>query len=92
MSGECLCGAYARPNELKEIELWFPETGKWLRDLERRVRAAGFPWGWDESPPKWWSAMKKAKKYGQSDAFKEEQDSEIQMLCTSCQFKQERAV
>lgn len=89
MSGECLCGAYARPNELKQIEMFFPETGAYLRDLERRVKAAGFPWGWDEAPPKWWGKMKSAQKVGQMDAFEEERAGEIQMLCTSCQFKQE---
>jgi 3'-phosphoadenosine 5'-phosphosulfate sulfotransferase (PAPS reductase)/FAD synthetase len=91
MSGECLCGAFARPNELKEIELWFPETGQYLRDLERRVKAAGFPWGWDEAPPSWWSKMQASKKAGQADAFEQERDDEIQMLCTTCQFKHENA-
>lgn len=91
MSGECLCGAYARPNELKQIEAFFPEMGNYLRNLEKRVRAAGFPWGWDEAPPAWWSKMKAAEKFGQSDAFVDELDSEIQMLCTTCQFKHENA-
>ena len=44
-SGECLCGAFAKPNELREIEYWYPEVGKRIRDLEAKVRAAGFPWG-----------------------------------------------
>jgi 3'-phosphoadenosine 5'-phosphosulfate sulfotransferase (PAPS reductase)/FAD synthetase len=89
MSGECLCGAYARPGELKEIETFFPVTGKRLRDLEAKVRAAGFPWGWDEQPPAWWGKRQAAKKSGQSDAFDAEAESEIQMLCTSCQFRHE---
>lgn len=41
MSGECLCGAYAHPNELREIEMWFPETAKRIHDLETRVHRAG---------------------------------------------------
>jgi 3'-phosphoadenosine 5'-phosphosulfate sulfotransferase (PAPS reductase)/FAD synthetase len=89
MSGECLCGAYARKGELAQIEAFFPEMGAYLRDLERRVRANGFPWGWDESPPKWWSDMKLAEKFGQADAFEDERDDEIQMLCSSCEFKKE---
>jgi 3'-phosphoadenosine 5'-phosphosulfate sulfotransferase (PAPS reductase)/FAD synthetase len=89
MSGECLCGAYAKPNELKEIETWFPAVGKRLRDLEQKVRAAGFPWGWDEQPPAWWGKRKQAEKAGQVDAFQEEAEAEIQMLCTSCQYKYE---
>lgn len=90
MSGECLCGAFAKPNELKEIEFFFPETGKRLRDLERRVNQAGFPWGWDERPPAWWDAMRHAEKAGQADAFDQERADEIEALCTSCQFRQEQ--
>jgi len=89
MSGECLCGAFARKGELNEIETFFPDTGKRLRDLEKRVAAAGFPWGWDEAPPPWWGKMKNAEKAGQADAFEDERDSEIQMLCTSCQFRKD---
>lgn len=80
MSGECLCGAYAKRNELKEIELWFPETGKRLRELEKRVKAAGFPWGWDEKPPPRWAYLLRAKKAGQQEMF-----------CTSCEFRAEAA-
>lgn len=80
MSGECLCGAYARPNELKEIEFFFPETGRYLRDLEQRVRAKGFPWGWDEKPPRRWGYLIRAKKAGQQEMF-----------CTSCEFRAEAA-
>lgn len=91
MSGECLCGAYARPGELSQIEAFFPRTGQYLRDLGDRARVNGFPWAWDEAPPRWWSRMKLAQKFGQSDAFDAERDSEIQMLCSSCQFKHEAA-
>jgi 3'-phosphoadenosine 5'-phosphosulfate sulfotransferase (PAPS reductase)/FAD synthetase len=41
MSGECLCGAYAKPDELKEIGFWFPEVEARIRALEARVKAAG---------------------------------------------------
>lgn len=52
MSGECLCGAFAKANELEEIEVWFPEVAVHIRALENEVRATGkFPpklcqWGW----------------------------------------------
>lgn len=82
MSGECLCGAFAAPGELKEIELWFPETGKRIREIAAKVTAAGFPWGWGEKPPKGWIAKRQAEKAGQTDAFP--------MLCTTCEFKQEQ--
>jgi 3'-phosphoadenosine 5'-phosphosulfate sulfotransferase (PAPS reductase)/FAD synthetase len=47
-SGECLCGAFAKPGELEEIEFWFPEVGKQIRDLEKEAERAGKPyckWG-----------------------------------------------
>lgn len=91
MSGECLCGAFAKKNELREIEFWYPDVGKRIRNLEDRVRANGFPWGWEESPPQWWSDRKKAERAGQVDAFEEEAKSEIEMLCQSCHYKQELA-
>lgn len=40
-SGECLCGAFAAPGEIADLELWFPEVAAELHDLERRVEAAG---------------------------------------------------
>lgn len=90
MSGECLCGAFAKPNELKEIEFWYPDVAKRIKDLEVRVREAGFPWGWEEGPPKWWTEKNKAEKAGQLDAFQDEMDSEIEMLCQSCHAKHDR--
>lgn len=41
MSGECLCGAFARPDEMQDLETWFPETAAYLHELERRAEAAG---------------------------------------------------
>ena len=35
MSGECLCGAFAKQNELDEVEYWFPEDVQQIRELER---------------------------------------------------------
>lgn len=51
MSGECLCGAFAHKDELAEIEMFFPEVVREIRELEGRVRLAGHPehkckWGW----------------------------------------------
>lgn len=53
MSGECLCGAFARPGEIEEIEQWFPKHAEWLHELEEKVRArglAGCVWG--KRPPR----------------------------------------
>ena len=84
-SGECLCGAFAHPGELAEIEMWFPKTAAHIRRIEERVRAAGFPWGWEEKTlPAWWTDRKKAAAAGQEDAFEDEAVAEIEHLCTGC--------
>lgn len=52
MSGECLCGAFAKPGELEEIEFFYPHAAKPLRDLQREVEAAGLvACKWGQRPP-----------------------------------------
>jgi 3'-phosphoadenosine 5'-phosphosulfate sulfotransferase (PAPS reductase)/FAD synthetase len=55
-SGECLCGALARPEELDEIALWYPAIAKRLRGLERACYEKHLPFAWGskrvEFPPK----------------------------------------
>jgi 3'-phosphoadenosine 5'-phosphosulfate sulfotransferase (PAPS reductase)/FAD synthetase len=53
MSGECLCGAFARPGEISEIEMWFPEHAAWLHSLEEKVAAKGLRGCvWGQRPPR----------------------------------------
>jgi 3'-phosphoadenosine 5'-phosphosulfate sulfotransferase (PAPS reductase)/FAD synthetase len=81
MSGECLCGAYAQPRELQQIEFFYPEVGARIRALEEEVKSK-FPWGWDEKPPTWWAEKIKAERledYGQINLFNP--------LCTSCNLR-----
>lgn len=76
-SGECLCGAYARPGELEELGLW-PETRPQydeIKALQAEVIANGFPWGWEDAPPKWYQE----KKHGQRFMLGYDQH-----LCWSC--------
>jgi len=40
-SGECLCGAMAKPSELPDIVSWFPEAGKEIRSYEQLARDHG---------------------------------------------------
>ena len=54
-SGECLCGAFAKHGELAELETWFPEVAAEIRAIEVEARAAGFPWGWEDAPPEWFT-------------------------------------
>lgn len=39
MSGECLCGAFAKPGELDEIAFFYPDVAERIRRLERHVAA-----------------------------------------------------
>lgn len=54
MSGECLCGCYAKQNELDEISAWFPYIGERYAALEKKVsKIPGIDpkvcrWGWGQ--------------------------------------------
>lgn len=37
-SGECLCGAFTRKGEFREIEMWFPGTAARIKELEAEVQ------------------------------------------------------
>lgn len=52
MSGECLCGAFAKPGELAILRHTCPASAARIERLQDEVRAAGFPWGWEEAPPR----------------------------------------
>jgi len=52
-SGECLCGAFAKPGELKELGMWDltrPAHDRIVR-LQEQVQAA-HAWGWEGRPPR----------------------------------------
>ncbi|MFE4969984.1 hypothetical protein [Streptomyces sp. NPDC056660] len=52
MSGECLCGAFAKPNELDEIEFFYPHATKPHRELEREAESIGLTaCKWGQRPP-----------------------------------------
>lgn len=42
-SGECLCGAFAKPGEFEELALFFPEYAAYIKSLKC---AKGRQWGW----------------------------------------------
>ena len=54
ISGDCLCGAYAREGEREALEFHYPVLGKYLRELGEAVKAK-FPkrweWGWGWKKP-----------------------------------------
>ena len=41
MSGECLCGAFAKPGELDEVRTWFPGTAAEIDALAEEAAALG---------------------------------------------------
>jgi 3'-phosphoadenosine 5'-phosphosulfate sulfotransferase (PAPS reductase)/FAD synthetase len=52
MSGECLCGCFARPGELDEIEFFYGDDARRIRALEEKVAAAGIAaCQWGQRPP-----------------------------------------
>lgn len=51
MSGECICGAFAKHEEMIEIEMHFPETAAEIHALEREAEAAGVHCKWGTRPP-----------------------------------------
>lgn len=64
-SGECLCGAFAQRGELDELKQWPMTRAAYDRisELQLRVRGAGFPWGWEESPPEWWTEKQRGQMF-----------------------------
>lgn len=52
-SGECYCGAFAKPDELEDTTaLGFPAVEREIRRLERKLRSDGHPaCRWGERPP-----------------------------------------
>lgn len=79
MSGECLCGAFAKPGEIKEIEGWFPEVAARIHSLEAEVDAAGLRGCvWGQRPPRVHRDQMKMDFGASWD------DAPTGMLCTTC--------
>lgn len=51
-SGECLCGAFAKPGEMKVIEQHYPEIALKIHALEVEAKFAGKHCVWGTRPPK----------------------------------------
>lgn len=76
MSGECLCGAFASPGELAEIEIVDPAAYFEIKALQQEVAAAGKHAVWGTRPP----GTRSPKKPPKSGA-----------MCHSCAAKNEDA-
>lgn len=53
ISGECLCGAFARNEEWIEIKTHYPETAAKIEALHEIAKANGHPWHWASGPQQW---------------------------------------
>jgi hypothetical protein len=71
MSGECLCGSFAHTGELDEIEMWYPDVAKQIRDLEAEIADR------DDIP-------EKRKKWGWGAGVSKDKASKVGALCSSC--------
>lgn len=67
-SGECLCGALARRDEIEMIDQFYPAAGAEIHRLEDVARERGLPCKWAYAPP---------RVHPEQEAFDLE-------LCTSC--------
>lgn len=84
-SGECLCGAYAKENELEELlsHDLTRSVGEYILGLEKRVIAAGFPWRWHEGPPEWYLKQQD----GQELLFEMSKYDVPGPMCQSCELQ-----
>lgn len=72
MSGECLCGAFAKPGELNDLEIFFPETARYIHSLENDVRSNGT------------ASAKKRCVWGQQDPDDKNASRVAGLLCSDC--------
>lgn len=63
ISGECLCGAFAKKSEKEAIRSVCPKMGEYLDQLESRVKMNGLPWGWGEDPPSWFYEARSGQQF-----------------------------
>ena len=69
ISGDCLCGSYAREGEKESIDFHYPEIGKYLDDLGASIKEkhpSRCQWGWA------WKKPQVAKRGGEA------------MVCVEC--------
>lgn len=68
ISGECLCGCFARQDELEQIRFFYPETARYIEQLQEKVKCAG------RKQSTWGDGVRKSKKYIRESGI----------LCSSC--------
>jgi 3'-phosphoadenosine 5'-phosphosulfate sulfotransferase (PAPS reductase)/FAD synthetase len=81
MSGECLCGAFAKPGELARIESISAVNARYIRILQAEAHRCGHHWNWEERPPR-------SRHDARSDIVGA---IDFQPLCASCNIRHELA-
>jgi len=85
ISGECTCGTFGDADERQAYRVADPAYSAKLDALEADVKALGFPWGWGESPPRWWVQEQERRKRGQPLLFDDSGTPEgFQPMCVGC--------
>lgn len=75
-SGECLCGALARPEEIHELAEWFPEAALRINRLEKECEKRGM------TASVWASREARRIPDGQDQLFSK---ADLAPLCFSCE-------
>jgi 3'-phosphoadenosine 5'-phosphosulfate sulfotransferase (PAPS reductase)/FAD synthetase len=83
MSGECLCGAFAKPGELDEIAFWYPEVAVQIRSLEREVTEAHIRRGEPLTACRWGQRPTAAEVPGQLSMI--ERADAMEIVCGRCE-------
>lgn len=78
-SGECLCGALARADEIHDIDTWFPDVGQRIHALERLCEQEGI------AASVWASRESRRNQIGDGQGMLFSKA----MLCSSCEAEAE---
>jgi 3'-phosphoadenosine 5'-phosphosulfate sulfotransferase (PAPS reductase)/FAD synthetase len=99
MSGDCLCGAYAKKGELEVLKKFYPSVAAQIESISERVKEKGFTWGWDDVKPnqkeyievmeKIYPGYKNSRVIKKSIKLMKEvgQQDLFEPLCHKCEFK-----
>lgn len=75
-SGECMCGTMQSKGDRIEASYFYPEWGKWIDELEKKVTKK-FPWKWGENILR----GRILEKHGQMNMFES-----FHPMCTGCKI------
>jgi 3'-phosphoadenosine 5'-phosphosulfate sulfotransferase (PAPS reductase)/FAD synthetase len=82
MSGECLCGAFAKPHERQRIRACDRSMYDRICELERKAHSHGYCWDYEEGPPERVIEAKQMLRKNDNDQV--ELDLTGDQLCSNC--------